>query len=582
MRFSKRVVVSVVLAVLVVSGYVVVMRNPGVRIAIVDKITRPEDTATKNGWLVIYPGNFMGDVDADAKRRFSSIENAQVFRIHGKLLPMSQRFEGLGYQPHEVSVFEGQSPKCSQLENKVSLQVTQAQKLDDGLDTMAQVFMQQLIHQQEFQPLHHFFVGFGNQIEEHTVAEHWFKFAGTSVWLERYGVHLMVLRALYSIKGNKRLPNMSLAYAQVFDKHWRELDVDLMVKQQDGTYENMHFPQMLPIPFFHDAKHKTKRFYGPEDARLLLVRNDDGEQEPVLVFNAYHRVMEDNKDKYYRSMFMSWPLQLQHGKGYVDGTPLKDGGRFARTVELRRDDHARLEVQKNWTPFVGEAPDLGGHTHIMFVYRWAPLEILQCSLTHVNELGEAPCTVVHASSDAAAEVGPLRGGTELLRVDAVSSADSETWLGFARAHLFACGCGKDMYRPNLVVIKRNRTQWLLTHLSSYISFDIPIDGWQDASIRCAPRDPSALIPNGISMWLTHANHDYMTMTLSVADNTVHLLHLRDVLKSLVSVNVTSDVVPATNDIITCAIDKSATFCKEYGLHQEAIGTTPNTELVAPT
>ena len=62
------------------------------------------------------------------------------------------------------------------------------------------------------------------QLENHIVDKFWFRLSRSSVWLEQKGVHFMVLRVLYSPRGIRNQPIISLSYIQIFNEKWEELD----------------------------------------------------------------------------------------------------------------------------------------------------------------------------------------------------------------------------------------------------------------------------------------------------------------------------------------------------------------------
>lgn len=553
-------------------------------------------------------------------------EQVNLFKFTGNISALTGEVEATLYNQHNFSVFDskdsidGDINKCGEISRSLNFGLSEYHKLEDSLSNMVRKLAQQLEHDPAVRELKPFFNDdLQKQLEEGKVQQHWFKFAGTSVWLEQYGVHLMISRALYSNKGDKRSPNLSLAYAQVFNEKWEELqDVELIIPTKsphsfESLHHNMNFPCILPVPFYHDLKYQTKRFYGPEDPRILLVRNEDGNEEPLIIYNAYHRKLKTQESvdekhmsvsfDYYRSMFMTWPFQQQVGKREVDGLsdPASENTVYSRTVELRREGRDRLEVQKNWTPFVSakDRDATKADNHIYFIYRWSNLEILKCPLTGRAQFGQSNCQYEYRrdpelSEDS--EVGPLRGGTEMISLhdilpQALLNPEKEAWVGFARAHIKACGCGKDMYRPNLAVLTREGANFKLSSMSSFISLDIPVDGWTNPNIQCAKKDPNALIPNGISSWVARQAKvrgkdarsrslkvvdDYMTLTLSVADASVHTVHIKNLLRTLLDATSLFSYdhdLGYTNDVVDCSIKTSVEFCKSYGEEQRKLGKT---------
>ncbi|KAI5957625.1 BMT4 [Candida theae] len=421
------------------------------------------------------------------------------------------------------------------------------------------------------------------QLDHNVVDKFWFRLAGSSVWLKDYGVHYMVSRIMYSHRGTRDGPLLSLSYAQLYDQNWNELvGTRLLVpKIRNATGDKqyiLHFPQIIPIPFYQDEQLNEYQYYGPEDPRLMLVKNKAGYEEPLVLFNSYRCKMdtfdddEDDKlvtkERCYRAMSICWPWQLDERK-------------FSKTVELNIENY-RLRTQKNWTPFTSHLDRQvdGYDSHIYFVYRWANLDILKCDLQGACSYDYRFNTSLSLEND----VGPFRGGTQLINLnDMVAVKDNkEVWAGFARAHIDDCGCGSSMYRPNLVVIikkrKHSRNYYKVTHISSSLSFDMYVPGWdllypQDSCLRS-----SVLIPNGVSQWVADRDSagavvdDYLTLTLSVSDYTVHRINVKGLLKELINWGTFDyDIMGNThhaNDNLVCALQSSFEFCTKYGLEHQ--------------
>ncbi|KAG7661737.1 BMT3, partial [[Candida] subhashii] len=419
------------------------------------------------------------------------------------------------------------------------------------------------------------------------------KFAGTSVWLEEYGVHLMVSRVVFSYTGIRWDPQISLLYAQVYDKNWTELhDVDLIIPIKNPTnlqreYKRYTFPRFMPIPFYYNSNLMTKRWYGPEDARLFLMKNEYNETEPALIFNAYHRkpvknsISNDDKSasinfQMYRSMFIGFLFQFQLGKRNTDGTTDErfDHIQYNRVAELRIKSRERKEIEKNWTPIV----DLKDSENINLIYEAEHLTILKCPLKTVYK-GEITCDISFNQSRLFGRMGEVRGGTELIPILNENDPNKQTWIGFLRAHINDCGCGASMYRPNFIVLTRILDSYKITHLSSSISFDIPVTGSKNSSIVCDETGPNVLIPNGISMWEVEPKTgvDYLTLSLSVADESNSVLHITGISSLLDDIQKRQDDIgywydeAAIKDMFECVLQTSKDFCKLYGEEQIKLG-----------
>ncbi|EGW33507.1 uncharacterized protein SPAPADRAFT_137593 [Spathaspora passalidarum NRRL Y-27907] len=507
------------------------------------------------------------------------------------------------------------------------------------------------------------------QLDLDVVDRFWYRLAGSSAWLEQYGVHFMISRILYSPSGSRNQPIISLTYAQLFDENWNELiNTKLLVptnnlkekkdaKYQQQKFKILNFPCFLPIPFWHDYDNISGKYYGPEDPRLIVVKNKNGYEEPLIVFNAYRRKLatfDDDDDihllkktDFYRSMFICWPWQFQKGKENVEGVknPAYDNNLYNRIAELRIKNLQEVKIQKNWTPLLSYEDQIknGYDTHIQFIYRWANIDILKCDLEG-DDIGE--CKFTYRISDSLAtknQVGPLRGGTQLVNINNMLTSggfpvtrlippNREIWVGFARAHLDDCGCGKVMYRPNLAVIVKDtvkvgvtgtsffgsnerakvlyRDLYRVTHISSSLSLDIDVVGWDLHNPTDLCSNANILIPNGVSSWtvtsLTAKNNkwrsnDYLTLSLSISDFTVHKINIQGLLQVLLNLpdkslflqpgdtnletkkripqelkkklmipDVTDEIedyekLPGfNNDNIVCALQDSVQFCDQYG------------------
>ena len=97
---------------------------------------------------------------------------------------------------------------------------------------------------------------------EAEIMKKWFKFHGSSVWLDHYGVHYMVSRVVYSEDKTISTAFILLLYAQVFDKNWNELE--------SFTFPNSDFvyPNILPIDVATDEG--IDFYQGVEDPKITI------------------------------------------------------------------------------------------------------------------------------------------------------------------------------------------------------------------------------------------------------------------------------------------------------------------------
>lgn len=416
----------------------------------------------------------------------------------------------------------------------------------------------------------------------------WYRFSGSSVWLKDHNVHLVVSRFMFDSTRTKNHGKLSVAWGQIFDKNWNELnDVRLVFptndigesdpeqfKVKDQTFLSYRFPRIIPIPFHHDYGKTKKLYFGPEDPRTMLVRNKNGYDEPIIVFNADHikGIINDKgkkEKKRFRSMFMSFLFQRQVGKFAVDdeSNPDSDNIIYTKTTELVILGVPRPLKAKNWTPMVSHNERIvtGGYDeHILFVTRFENLSILKCDI--VNTPGT--CLPIYSTEGS---VGALRGGTQFVNVNLLLQEQTrlplfqllppgrEVFLSVARAHLSECGCGHKFYRPNLVVIIKDQATYSLfeegklqevtqyffkvSHVSSFLSLNVPVEPWFLDQPNSFCTEVNAIIPNGISSWKIGSLEqidgrwiatDEMALAFSVSDNSVDLLNIRGLLNLILN------------------------------------------------
>ena len=630
---------------------------------------------------VIFPRDFplqKEELKAYVKQNFNltDFDNSRLFKneVSKPDIPSSK------FSKHNLTVFNSDTniklnlKKCAaKLQTTSVIEIDKAKNIGVSLPEILTNFLKECETNPYYKELAPFFIDeLKLQLKYNVVEKYWYRLAGSSVWLEQYGVHFMISRILYSPKGARNQPIISLTYAQIFSKDWKELTntklvvptnyIDGMEDTEvidDQRFEALKFPYFLPIPFWHDYDNVEHKYYGPDDPRILLVKNTKGYLEPLIIFNAYHRKLsrydddEDDglvlKQDFYRSMFMSWPWQFQKGKPNTDGMGNKefDDKLYNKAIELKIKNIPRQKKQKNWTPFISDNLRTI-HRYdkfVNFVYRWANFEVLKCDL--INDSGSCSFTYrLNHLISTESQVGPLRGGTELKNINDLIRTQTdlplekllplhrEIWVGFARAHLDKCGCGNNMYRPNMVVVvkdsistKKNvndpkspkviKDFYKISHISSSISLDIPIIGWDLENPKDVCIGSNILIPNGISSWNIKSikensktgffeADDYMTLSLSISDFTVHTINIKGLLNQILNFNDKSLFMPIdsdsedesfstniknlhipdprivdnprknnllwltgyNNDNVLCALDSSAKFCAAYGMANE--------------
>lgn len=139
----------------------------------------------------------------------------------------------------------------------------------------------------------------------------------------------MISRVIYTKTGNKVQPVISLSYVQAFDRNWTELQNVTLIVPDDSTgkFKTVTYPSFMPIPVYHNVKQQRGKFYGVEDPRIILVKNKQGYEEPLIVYNSFNRNSSNTnylgeiknlvKLDTYRSIFMAWIWRSQVGKNNV-------------------------------------------------------------------------------------------------------------------------------------------------------------------------------------------------------------------------------------------------------------------------
>lgn len=541
---------------------------------------------------------------------------------------------------------KGKLDECRDLESELSYTISNQQDVNTPAVEIAQVFIKALENGDEYAKAieKYFLKKIKLQLKYNVADKFWFKLAGTSVWLKEYGLHLMVSRVVYSEANRANHPTFSISYAQLFTDDWVEVTTSLLVPTNLGRKENknaievdgeaytvMSYPMAIPVPFMIDP---GKDLQGPEDPRLLLVKNKRGHEEPLIIFNQDHQKKEMTKPdgtesddiKNYRTMWISFPWQYQVGKYNVDDEDKFEYKRklFSKTSELKIVDTRREFLVKNWTPMTSRSlREFHGYDKsLLIISRFTNLEVLECDLT--SEETSCRYMSIDDNKPQMTEVGPLRGGTEMVNINDIISEQTnfpverlikkgrEIWVGFARAHFRDCGCGRAFYRPNIVVVtldlitgedNKVRQVFSLSHVSSFMDLDVDIITWSDEEPNLC-QGPNVLIPNGISHWKigqigknekrdAWLVDDMLTLSFSVSDITVSVLKIKGLLESLVKMSPHSpfkkyeahiddllhdaedsedndDILSRTrefglsDDSITCALEDSKRFCRVYG------------------
>lgn len=519
---------------------------------------------------------------------------------------------------------------CEAIREDINIQITAPINKDKALVDIVKQFLtkdkslseEQLHYFEEFRPF------LKDKMEEMLKSDdyintHWFRFAGTSAYLKEYGVYFMVSRVLFTPLGVRDRPAFSMSYAQIFNSKWEELEnVDLIVPATDDSskgFRKIRYPDFIHFPTYNNPNVGGIKWYGPEDPRLIIRKNHLGHEEPLVIFNQYQREIIDTegagdaeeqkvKFKYQRVLYMGFPWEFQVGKSHVD--PVSFGAvksLYNRATAMSLYDKEgkvipRKGKEKNWTPFLLEndrESNNGVDKYLYFVYRWERIHILKCEIPS-GPMHESICTFIYKNwPDDGTEpngIGSLRGGSQLISVNDVvkqlplpyNTLPQEYWLGIGRSKLSNCGCGKAMYRPQLLLLTKSNDEdkFQISHMSAFASFNLDIIPWKadKPQYLCGPW-PNIILPNGIARWdarsVDNEVDDVLTLAYSNSDKTVELMNLRGILKEFIRINafrrsptleemteekgstVKNDFYSLYSNL-ECTVQKSREFCKAYG------------------
>ncbi|RCK66229.1 Beta-mannosyltransferase 3 [Candida viswanathii] len=411
---------------------------------------------------------------------------------------MGSRIKSLDYRPMHISgyVFSNKDSdlnfSCDKIlyDDDSAIQVSPSIDLNKPNDL--KVLRDQLnILRQENPAYNLFFQDDKHEQEKSILEDKWYKFCGSAVWLEKYGVYFMVNRILYTPNKARNHPVISVLSGQVFDKDWQE------IMDMKFPFSDLKFPTVLPHYIDMGVKQK-KEILGAEDPRIILheYTNNDGVtiQEPLITFNALSQEVN-----WKRAMHIYRPLQ----------DPKK-------IIRLAIEGLVPREKEKNWVPF--ETKD----NHINFIYSF-PLRVIKCSLV------TGTCQKISGpdfQDESQPNAGELRGGTNLLEIPSrhipKDLRSRKFWFGIARSHIENCGCVGQLYRPHAIIISRSQDStgdYSMNFVSNLFDFNINPEPWFPGKSTCED-GKLVLVPNS----LTYFKDDYLGVTFSEADKANKLVH----------------------------------------------------------
>lgn len=425
-------------------------------------------------------------------------------------------------------------PDCEQLRLPGTLAVTKSLDIDDDLLDIAESVEHPLI---DYSPQPK------GQSFRSMVSKTWGRMAGSSVWLEKYGVYLTVSRVYFYDKGVRHWPVISFVRAQIHDASWKHLHGYKLEWQG----ETITFPRALDIPIPYEI---GGAFYGPEDPRIVI-EEDVPDAEPVVIFN----MMEDTKTKL-RSMHAFRPFSNYTTKFYIAHS-------------------AANSAEKNWSPFfipaANSALDKQYPSHyIHFLYDYHPLKVLRCHLANgaCSWAYQQDISVAYQDAHKHNDTGGvMRGGTNFVPINVQNQPGLNSFIGFPRTHTDA-GCGNEaLYRPELMVLTTNGTHFWVDYSSSALDFGHAL--FTQAQTEDACGSGRILLANSIARVVDLDGRDETTMSFTVDDATVQIATIRGIrqlvqeLPQFKSLNrQTSDIqwnLNVTHDVMICSIQSATDY-----------------------
>lgn len=364
---------------------------------------------------------------------------------------------------------------------------------------------------------------------------HWFKFSGSSIWLKDEKVHLMVSRVVYSptIRNNPiisflilqiynpdliEIKNKRLMYNNILKNDLNRIKIDYRNTKDESLLDiiSIKFPKIIEID---NLIINTELPKGPEDPRIILKESnkDITDYDPIIIFNMLDGISTTKEDELNRSIFYISPLQKpkdsQSSPSY-------------KPIKFYSNDIKFNKIEKNWTPFFDNLSNSNSNNLIHFIYNSNPLIILDCNLQNGECIKSFKDDSLASISDSIEEQFQLRGGTQLISISKsilISylklindnnklikdknilnlknlSKDFQIWVGFLKSHINNCGCGSNIYRPNLILLIKSNNIYNYQLISNSLDFGIDVLSWNLESTNCEEGLSNILTPNSIAFW----------------------------------------------------------------------------------
>ncbi|KAF2153474.1 glycosyltransferase family 91 protein [Myriangium duriaei CBS 260.36] len=343
-------------------------------------------------------------------------------------------------------------------------------------------------------------------------ASAWESLAGACVLLPDHNVYLCITRVFHREIGVWN-PVLSFMRGRIFSRSWVHME-NYILEWKD---KKISFPRIFD---FDDAQFKDEGvWFGPEDPRVFMEQTKDA--EPLVIFNMQSESPSWKGER--RPMWMFRPLS---GLSTVLDIPGAGQG-----------------VEKNWVPFFLNEPGPEPSKFIHFIYSLHPIRVIRCGIADgicVSIFSEDVPKTLATSHDN--ENSALRGGTQFLRVPLFDGDSPFTKDGvqvFFAIHRTAAMntklCHQTVYRPKLVLMATNGTEFYFTYVSE--SLDFGVGTIFNESVLTEPcSDGKIMIPNGIADWefnvqTAYSNDtDVMTVNMNLQDTSSQVFRISGILK----------------------------------------------------
>ncbi|KAK6459686.1 uncharacterized protein RJT20DRAFT_21701 [Scheffersomyces xylosifermentans] len=516
-----------------------------------------EENGTIRSWLIKFGVPLLFCLGAYAffgGYLYSSKKPAPKLSFGIRNSPISSLLDDVDFNPLEVpyySVFgkeiDTDTSKCDEIReyDNSSISVSYPMNLNhEGTLKDVRDIAKKLLEEGTYPVVSECFLDEEYETEEYILKNRWFQFSGSAVWMDAEEVYFYVSRVVYARKGDRVNPSISVLYAQVFDRDWKE------IKDYKFASADMVFPTILPIEI--DIHMVNRMQAGPEDPRVVLrkfynEKKKKMEAEPYIIFNE-----SLVKTNWRRAMFSYRPFSTPN-----------------LTTELAIEGKIRRLQEKNWSPFF----EYNDYQHIYFLYNFEPLRILKCNMD--SGLCNKTFGPDYMSLDVLNQVGNLRGGTSLVRIPQHLLPEGmktrKYWLGFGRSR--SENFRRHLYRPHAYVLSKDvgaENKYSIDYISSFIDFNFEPATW--FGVIRHDETMSVLIPNSIAYWdfasVTQEDgstvqEDIMGITISESDRTNKIVYMKGWLKHILQVLNKKDVNLGTHYAISSKIlaDESHFLCK---------------------